>query len=357
MQENYQPDFNQPEIDSADQHLWREQRLQIYARLADFCQKNKLGFRAPILPGMNLDWIHYYKWTDKIVVSTLFDLIPYPNYWKNISDQCNIIGKKVFVITDNILDSKDFEFDNVKVFSCPELLGVTASYHDPVKANRNPSKLFNCFIQRVDSMRQAWFYLLHLYDLLDKGYVSFLLKQLASESKLTGIELFDQIRDQWFDPTVDSAYFNAHEVLRSQVPYRNFDEQNNLIPLILDSRYSLVLETYVGQDRAPHFCFTEKILRGLQFPVTNLLFGQPQSALKLRQLGLQVDPVMHEADDLLEADRQQHLLNILVNNSCAVDYDYLEDRSVHNRDLINSWKQSYQNSNYFESIFEEILST
>jgi hypothetical protein len=74
---------------------------------------------------------------------------------------------------------------------------------------------------------------LHQNNLLDQGYVSLLMKQLISYSNLTGIDLFDYIHSHYrLDalPHFEQAYQNT----RSQIPFRNFEEINNLLPYILD---------------------------------------------------------------------------------------------------------------------------
>jgi hypothetical protein len=233
-------------------------------------------------------------------------------------------------------------------------LGVTASYGD-VEVTTYPTKLYNCFIQRVCPTRQSWFYFLHHYDLLDKGYVSVLMKQLSSYSNLTGQELFDFIHHK-YQLNQLPHFEKSYQELRSKVPYRNFTETNNLLPLILDSKFSLVLETYALEDDTNHWCFTEKSLRSLQFPTISLLFLQKYGISKLRELGFEFDSIIDSIDALPWQQRQQQLLQFLINNSVDFDSKTLYNQSQHNRQLLKSWKTTYNNVNFFDNFFEKATS-
>jgi hypothetical protein len=281
----------------------------------------------------------------------LFDLISDYNYWKKINQICAESGKVLFVITDNILKFDDLEF--VNFFSCPELLGVTASYDVPAN-NIHPTKLYNCFIQRVDSVRQSWFYFLYHHNLLDQGYVSLLLKQLTIYSSLTGKELFDYIHQQhalYQLPHFEQAY----QSLKNQVPYRNFVEEYNLLPLIQDSKYSLVLETFAVDDDRNQWCFTEKLLRALQSTNFVLPFCQKGGIAVLKSLGFQFNLDLYHLDQLSWHERQQQLLNFLINDPIDYDADMLYNTSLHNQQLLKSWKVRYQQPDFFDSIFNKVI--
>jgi len=339
--------FNQTEIDSVDQHLWRNERQKLYYRVKDFCQTNQITFTHSldnkILTILN---------TEKIVYMQLFDLIPKYNDWKNINQMCETQGKVIFVLTDNVLDFADLEF--VKFSSYPTLLGMTASYND-LEFKDHFNKLYNCFMQRCDSVRQSWFYFLHHYNLLEKGHVSFLLKQLSNYSTLTGKELFDYIHHEYrlFDlPHFDQAYY----FLKDRVPFRNFKENNNLSYYILDSKYSLILETYACEDDINQWCFTEKLLRAMQFPNYVLPFCQKGSIGVLKSLGLEFNLDIDFIDQLPWQQRQHHLLQILVNDSVEYNQTLLEDVSLHNRNILKSWKTEYQNSGFFDDFYCRLTS-
>ena len=303
--------FNQFEIDSVDQHHWRNQRQILLKRVKNFCFKNNIEFTSKI----TTDLIKQST-KEKIVHMWLFDSIAKYNHWQELDQACKQVGKTLLVITDNIIKFNNLKF--VKFFSYPELLGVTATHNDITINNTTPKKLYNCFIQRADVVRQSWFYFLHHYALLDKGYVSFLLKQLINYSELTGKELFEFIHHSgllYQLPNFDLAYHD----LKNQVPYRNFDEIFNLVPLILDSKYSLILETYAIEDDTDAWCFTEKLLRTLQFPTFNLPFIQKGGIEILELLGFKFNLDLNSIDQLSWQERQQKLLQILINDT--VDYD------------------------------------
>jgi hypothetical protein len=339
--------FNQEEINSVDQYVWREERKKLNRRIENFCIGNDITFAENCLAQR----IQHSKHS-KIVYMWLFDIIGSFTYWQSISQQCQQLGKQVLVVTDNIVEFE--ELPGIEFFSYPELLGVTASYND-IPAARTPSKLYNCFMQRVCSVRQSWFYLLYHYDLLDRGYVSLLLKQLVSYSELTGQELFDFIHEK-YQLNQLSHFEQAYQALREKVPYRNFPETNNLLPFILDSKYSLVIETYALEDDTQIWCFTEKSLRTLQFPTIPLLFLQKQGLSKLRNLGLEFDTNLAKIDLLPWQDRQQQLLKILVDDQFDFNSNELYNQSQHNRWLLQSWKVAYNKANFFDNFYTKALS-
>ena len=243
----------------------------------------------------------------------------------------------LLVVTDNILQFDNLEF--VWFFSYPELLGVTASY-SIADLNTTPTKLYNCFIQRVDSTRQSWFYFLQHYNLLNQGHVSFLLNQLEDYSKLSGKELFDYIHREYGLHQL-SHFDQAYQSLRSQVPYCNFVESSNLIPLIQDSKYSLVLETYAVDDNRNQWCVTEKLLRALQFPNYVLPFSQRGTIAILKSLGIQFNLDLDRLDQLPWQQRQQELLKFLINDQVEFDSELLYNNSLHNQQLLKSWQRTY----------------
>lgn len=337
--------FNQLEIDSFDQHNWRNERIALYSRVKNFSQANNI---LCLVNNSNDVNIIQNSRSSVIIFMMLFDLIFDYNYWKNINNRLQQQGKIVLVVTDNILHFDDLPF--VKFFSYPKLLGVTASYSNSLIQRNTPAKLYNCFIQRVDSVRQTWFYFLHQNNLLDQGYVSFLLKQETIYSSLTGQALFDYIHKE-YQLNALPHFEEVYQKMRDQVPYRNFEENNNLLPQILDSKYSVVLETFATDDDRGQWCFTEKSLRALQFPSIPLLFVQRNGISVLKSLGFEINNSMDQLDHLPWQQRQQQLLQILVNNSIDIDANIMYNQCLHNRELLLSWKNEYNDPNFFNDLY------
>ena len=345
--------FNQDEIDSWDQHSWRHERDTIYKRIVRWCQANGITFNNINRYFFNKNILNASA--EKIVYVQLFDPLPYSSTWQEISEYCKKSGQEVFVITDNLAEFGALE--HIHFFSIHEFLGQSSSYGDQYLNETIKKSLYNCFIQRVDSIRQSWFYFLKNKNLLDKGYVSFLLKQMEIYSgNRTGKDLYDYIHTQYqlnALPHFEQAY---HE-LRDLVPYRNFPEENNLLPLILDSKYSLTLETCAVEDDIGYWCWTEKSLRDLQLPVLTLPFWQKKSAEKLSNLGFALPEYLWDFDNDPWTERQQKLLQILENDSIIYNYSECFERAVHNRQLLSEWKNTYQKPNFLDSVYEEILAT
>ena len=338
--------FNQPEIDSVDQLKWRYERSNITSLINKFCEKNKISFL-----NKNINSIKLCQ-HDQIVIMWLFDRVPSMATWHEVNNLCQNLGKKCYLVTDNILNFENLPF--VEFFSYPKLLGITASYNNIEFDATNPTKLYNCFIQRVDSVRQTWFYLLHHFNLIDKGYVSLLMKQLVTYSSLVGKDLYDYIHynyqlDQL--PHFDMAYKQTRDL----IPFRNFVEQENLLPLIKNSKYSLILETYATDDDIDCWCFTEKTLRALQFPTIPLIFAQKNGVQKLKNLGFEVGQHHDALDNQDWISRQLALIDLLVKDLLEYDWNTVYNSSKHNQSLLLDWKQRYQQPKFFESFFEKVL--
>lgn len=337
--------FNQTELASHDMHIWRDQRTMLHNRVRAWCNKNNFNFTA------DPDTVATISHKNKIVYMWLCDLLHPMEYWNNKNTQLKKLGATMFVFTDNFIEFDDLEF--VKFHSDPTLHAIYGSYQDTVTVNHNPSKLYNCFIQRVESVRQSWFYFLYLKGLLEKGYVSFLLRQLSDYSKLTGVELFDYIH-QTHQLGQLEPFQQAYCELRSQVPYKNFAELLDLTPYIQDSKYSLVLETYATNPATDCWLIGEKAIRAICFPSTPLLFMQARAVEKLRSIGFWIDH--HDEIDVVSwTQRQQLLLEILEKDSVAFDSQMLYNRSMHNREVCAQLQHQFHQDNYFDEFFTQVL--
>jgi len=343
---------NQYEVNSVDQYIWRDERQQIYARLKEISRSLHCDFLEPD----RLDKSMLDTKNDRAISSLLFDQIPHLVFWDELDKVCRTYGKKIWFVTDNLIDKDKYAFENIRILSFPQLLGMTARTDNQFDMSSSPGRLYNCFIQRCESVRQSWFYFLWLEGLLDKGYVSYLLYQLDDYSKLTGVDLFDFIH---YNKGLDQLkkFQDAHQTLRSQVPYRNFEENFDLITYINDSKYSVILETYAIDDDRYQWCFTEKVLRSLQSDTINLIFAQKNSTKCLGSLGLEVDPINQRWDSDDWVIRQRKILEILKTDGVPFDAKSQKDRCHHNRSLLQSWKTEYQRSDFFDSLVEEIKSS
>ena len=346
--------FNQQEVDSKDQHLWRIERDIIYERIRSFCRQNNIGLCCGNGYAMNVDNAHRIPY-NKIIYSQIFDIIPSFNDFNKCNKNLIKEGKQLFVISDNIVVSEEIlNFSNITFFDCKELLGTTASYGQDYLDNSSPSKLFSCFIQRAESVRQSWFYFLQHHELLDKGYVSYLLKQMKDYSPLRGKELFEFIH---YDKELNKVphLHSAYQTLYNKVPYRNFEETHNLLDYIVDAKYSLDLDTYALDDDAGVFCWTEKVLRTLQMPIIQLMFCQKESFSMMQKLGFELPAEILYLDSMPWIQRQQELLSFISEDKIEWNYKLQKNKAIHNRELLFTWKQTYQKNNYFDEIFETIL--
>ena len=340
--------YNQPEVNSVDTAIWRQEKYALYDRVGQFCKQNQIHFISQYI---TVDMVRQCR-EKKIVYMFLFDLMLGLEFWQEIDEVCQQQGKIVFVATDNILQLEDLPC--VKFRSFPELLGITDCYDTVPAPNPNPGRLYNCFMQRVDSVRQSWFYFLHQYNLLEQGYVSYLMKTMPFYSELTGRDLFDFIHQQYGLGQL-SHFEQAYLALRDQVPFRNFDEVNDLAGYLQDSKYSLTFDTNYGDDDPGRWCFTEKILRAMQFPNYVLPILQKGSVGVLKSLGFEFNLELDHLDQMNWQERQTELLNILITDTVDFDHELLYNVSVHNQDLIRSWKRQYQRPDFFDNFYGKVL--
>lgn len=342
---------NQSQIRSADQQHQRREFTLIHDRLTAVSKRVGADFIVDHHEIADRSSHRLIKWSAG-------DLIPDLDQIKLFDQACQASDKKLWIVTDNIVSDAFPKFQNVAVRSYPEIMGVYSRHHVPYEFIAQPSRLYNCFMQRCDPIRQSWFYFLWLRQLLDRGYVSYLLYQNPGLAELPDQDLFDHIH---YQQGLDSLeiFRTAHAGLRSHVPYRNFVENqaHDVLTYIQDSKYSIILETYATMDDQLAWCFTEKTLRSIQTPTANLLFVQKHSLPGLMNLGLEIDSINQEFDSLDWQMRQQRILEILVADEVVIDADTKYNQCMHNRSLLSQWQQKYHDPDFFSDLEEEIWSS
>lgn len=334
-------------INPADSYKWQDHRGDFEDNVRRWCVKNKIGFFG------TYESIILESKSTKLVKLTICELVEPIDDLMHIDVKLGNSGKHLYYLTNNIVDTTQIKkLKNITVISIIELFGMFTC--PEISKPTTPGRLFNCFIQRVDSVRQSWFYFLKHYDLLDKGFVSFLLFQYNFYSDKTGLELFDWIHTH-YELNKLPHFEQAYHELRPHVPYQNFTEITDVSGYAADSKYSLVLETYAIDDGHIGYCYTEKIHRALQTPTVNLLFSQQHSLSALAKLGFKIDNFMLQIDKLPWIERQQKLLDILVKDLVAFDPDLLYNNALHNQELILNYKQEFLKGQFLDKIFTDII--
>lgn len=223
-----------------------------------------------------------------------------------------------------------------------------AIYHgDPAIEDIQPTRAFNCLIKRMDAMRQTWLYQLLRHGLLDQGYVSFTMDVTRhhAQNQASPHETAHDIFERQFQDHC-KTFASEHEYLKHHVPYRSFDPDWSLDQVVLNSRFSLVLETYFLDPRM--ITLSEKTFRCLKLPRPWIVFSTIGTVQHLRDLGLDVmdDIVDHSYDSIdFEIDRQSRLLEIAKDMATWSWTPQLLQRcstaAKHNRDLIAYWYRNY----------------
>lgn len=246
-------------------------------------------------------------------------------------DAVDVAGLDQSVVTDNIVQRP-----HVALY--PEFWG-SYSYHSDYVSTA-PSRLFNCFINRVCTTRQSWFYQLVRRNLLNSGWVSYLLDY---RSMPPGINNKQELNEYIFKQC-NQIFKTEHQLMRDRVPFCNF--QGDLDQVIVDSCISLVIETYF--DWPDTIAFSEKTFRALQLPRPLILYTMPGSVEVLRKFGFDVwdDIVDHSYDS--EPNQIQRQIQILDQLCSLTDLVYttqqlleFETRAQHNRNILKQLRQQW----------------
>lgn len=210
-------------------------------------------------------------------------------------------------------------------------------HFEPQFEDRAPVWTFNCFMNRPRGDRSRTWYELLRRNMLMQGLISFNVDQTSYQ--------------QQFESLDDDSYQSQHNLGLGLVPYNNLS--GTLEQCIIDSKVSLILETYIADD---HIVFSEKIFRCLQMPRPWLLYCSPGSVGLLRQHGFDVmdDIVDHDYDTIVDHNHRltciiDHLETFKSKNFSPSDFDRFWSAMTHNQNLLKTYKQKWNNK------FTEIL--
>ena len=205
-------------------------------------------------------------------------------------------------------------------------------------------------MNRISGDRSMIFYELIRRNILDLGLVTFnCWRPGDGRNQIT--HDYTQVNYQWqYDQAEMHAYAAEHELGRSLIPYCSINEDLDLAQNIIDSRVSLISETFISDS---HIVLSEKLFRAIQLPRPWLLYSSPGSVALLKKHGFDV------LDDMVDANYDkipQHgtrLLNIMDQLQTFVDrqyssadYERFANAAKHNQQrLIEfglAWPQKFQ---------------
>lgn len=262
----------------------------------------------------------------------------------NVTNFRNMLDNgPAIAITNSIL--KNYEFLNL-------VEPVSNSFYGIYYTNYQPEecvvvKDFNCFINRMDPIRQSWLYQLFRRGLFDRGYVSFNM-DISRHPNPNNISRADMFEKQYQEQL--TIFKAEHLQAQKIVPYKNFTDNGNLTNTIMSSKFSVILETYFNNNNI--VTYSEKIFRALQLPRPWILFGPRLAVTHLRSMGFDVydDIVNHDRYDLIEfeIDRQVVILDMM-EELCNLNIIKLNARliqgQIHNQNLLkqfnNTWKEDF----------------
>lgn len=218
---------------------------------------------------------------------------------------------------------------------------------------------YNCFLNRLDAIRQSWFYLLYDRQLLDRGNVSFLLtlKEGCSYPADTPKKVFDLYHDQFL-----SSFDYIKPRLDELVPFKNFVTEN-LLEATQQTKFSVVVETYF--ERVDAQVLSEKTFRALQSDRPCMLFAATGCVGRLRAMGFDLfdDIIDHAYNDLDTSVNASPVIDIMIDQmKDLIDLDItpaLLDRfrsgAAHNRKILHAWNDNFytQCSAVIEQAYEQ----
>jgi len=222
----------------------------------------------------------------------------------------------------------------------------------------SPSYKFNCFINRMDPIRQSWLYQLIRRGVFDQGLISFNMdiSRHKTQGQCLATDTPQMVFEQQFHQYL-SIFQSEHQYINSQVPYRNFEVTLN--QAIMQSKFSVVLETYFDKNNI--ITFSEKIFRCLKLPRPWLLFAMKNSVQYLRNLGFDVldDLVDHSYDTVdFSITRQVEILN-QIEIMCKANWSTTiaarcEKAALHNQQLLFKLSSGFHSD--IESTFNKAIS-
>lgn len=216
----------------------------------------------------------------------------------------------------------------------------------PIEVTK-PTHRFNCFINRMDPIRQSWLYQLVRRGIFDQGLISFNMdvsRLPLSESRLptdNPHEVFEKQFQHYLQ-----IFSDEHHFVKSQVPFKNFDI--DLDSAIMKTDFSIVLESCFCDNRL--ITFSEKIFRCLKLPRPWVLFAMKNSVAYLRDMKFDVldDLVNHSYDSLdCEKERQSAILDqvevLCQKTLSSLQIKRCEQAAIYNQNLLQEMNNKFYN--------------
>lgn len=260
------------------------------------------------------------------------------------------------VISDDFKDRyKDIAtFYNLKKESLSiwgtTLLDPVAEF-DQIKNAKDIKKHFLSLNNRAAWERQALFYFMNNYQLLDKSFFSYLCQSYNRKEFVVDFDNIDKLvgDDVWFSDNID------RQQLKTMIPYTinnsiKSDHSYGDPKFYTESFCSIVIETY--SHRPYDFIFTEKTLKPILFEHPFIIFSNQGCLQQLKEFGFETfSDVFDESYDKIESSqlRLEAIFKEILRISswsiedCAKIYKKLEPRIKYNKELLidKYFKNSY----------------
>ena len=286
-------------------------------------------------------------WVPLAVDSNLNFGLPWQYQRGNLNLHCRVVDSVYHPSTAPMSDPDTIFFTDSHALQTvvgPVISVLPEFWHiwhfEPDYTDRVPVKAFNCFMNRCRGDRSQVFYELCKRNILHEGFVSYNCSPKALEDQYQAAEMQSNYRDQ-------------HHQALELIPYNTVEGHGTLEQCIIDSRVSLVMETYTSDS---NIVFSEKLFRALQLPRPWLLYCSPGSIALLKNYGFDVldDFVDISYDNII--NHGHRLLTILDQLETFIDRKYTDQdykrfaqAALHNQILLTTFAQKWPTR------FDEIL--
>ena len=182
-------------------------------------------------------------------------------------------------------------------------------HFEPKYVNRVPVKTFNCFMNRVRGDRSMTFYELIRRDILHEGLISYNCSP-------------QELQNEYVSAELDTNYKHQHQTALALAPYNTVESHGTLEQCIIDSRVSLILETYISDS---HIVFSEKLFRCLQMPRPWLLYCSPGALQLLKSYDFDILSDLVDTDYDKITNHKTRLHHILDQLETFIDRQFSAD--------------------------------
>ena len=134
-----------------------------------------------------------------------------------------------------------------------------------------------------------------------------------------------------------------------ELPYKNFEEKENIFEIEQQSKYNIVQETYNDHENLNCICFTEKTFRALQIPNISLFLNKQGYTDALEKIGFKINPINKVSEVLVDHNCQNNFIaGVLKNDYLTLDKQ--KEFALENTKILKYFYTKLMNDNFFKNL-------